>query len=208
MTKNYVSLVVALCAFVLPFTVSAQTKPGPKPGSGCDKYIAENQSLKKKIEDLKQDTVFLKNKLAFFNTITGDHEYSVTSFSSDFDFKVVSCKGDRAAQTVKVEFVVHHKRVNQKMRISASSYVKAYDELGHAFGYKEVSLGNVTNSEAIYGVVVPTDIDVRGYLLFRGVLGGTEKFKLIEIPAESGDQDGGGNEVEGKFTIKDIKINW
>lgn len=211
MTKKYA---LALCAFVLSFIVSAQTKSGPKPAaSGCDKCIVENQSLKKKIEALKQDTTFLKGKLAYFNTLTGDHEYSVTSFSSDFDLKVVSCKGDRAAQTVKVEFVVHHKRINQIIGIGnqdGNHPTMAYDEVGNTIRPTDMLLGASGNS--FLGppppTSVPTDIDVRGYILFSGILGGTEMLKLIEMYGQSRNQHDGENMVSGVITIKNLKINW
>jgi len=194
-------LIITL-SIILPLGLNAQTKVN------CDKIQNENQVLKSKVAALQQDTIFLRNKLAYYDKLNSNVDYSISSFSSQFDIKVLSCSGDRGAQTVKLEFVIHHRKVNQKMAFGDySSISSAYDEIGNKFNIKTINVGTADGSIIVY-TVIPTDIDVRGSIVFKGILGGTDKFKLVQLAVSSEDADGGQNKVEGKVDIRNIKIAW
>jgi hypothetical protein len=197
MKRFFISL-----ALILPFGLKAQTKVN------CDKIQNENQSLKSEVAALQQDTIFLRSKLAYYDKLNSNVDYSISSFSSQFDIKVLSCRGDRGAQTVKLEFVVHHRKVNQKMVFGDyNSISSAYDEVGNKFTIKTMAVGTADGSIIIFPVI-PTDIDVRGSIIFKGILGGTDKFRLVQVAVSSEDADGGQNKIEGKLDIRNIKIDW
>jgi hypothetical protein len=197
------NLFIALL-IILPIGLNAQTKVN------CDKIQNENLSLKTKISALQQDTMFLRSKLSYFDKLNSNIDFSLSSFSSQFDIKVLNCSGDRGAQTVKIEFVIHHKKANQKIRIGSydlNNTSTAYDEIGNSFKVKETSFGTETSYLPLE-MNVPTDIDLRASITFRGIIGGTDKLKLVQIFMYSENFDGGQNKIEGKIDIRNIKINW
>lgn len=184
---------IVLAVVIFPLLSKAQTK------INCDALVAENQAL-------RQDTTFLKEKLAYFEKINSSGDLIVTSFSSQFDVKVLACKGDRGAQTVKVDFVIRHKKANQYFSVKGYGS-KAYDEIGNSFSAKLMSIGTKQESN-MASDEVPTDIDVKGFVTFRGVIGGTDELKLVQISVSSMDSDGYANQLEGKIDIRNIKIDW
>jgi hypothetical protein len=168
----------------------------------------DNDSIRKQVVALKQDTMFLRSKLAYFDKLNSNVDFSLSSFSSQFVIKVLNCSGDRGAQTVKIEFIIHHKKANQKVQMGSFDLTStAYDEIGNSFLVKEITFGT---ESSIYPITlnVPTDIDLRASITFRGIIGGTDKLKLVQIFAKSEDADGGQNKIGGKIDIRNIKINW
>jgi hypothetical protein len=194
-------LLIALCLF-LPLGLAAQQT------NNCDKIQNENLSLKNKIAALQQDTAFLHSKLAYYDKLNSNVDYSLASFSSQYIVKVLNCSGDRGAQTVRIDFVLHHKRVNQEVTVyGIDGRSNAYDEIGNAFTAKAASLGTVSH-KSFATSIVPTALDVRGYIIFSGVIGGTSRLKLVQIFVESKDADGRQNGIEGKVDIRNLKIDW
>lgn len=192
--------VLVLLGLFLAIGLNAQTS------NNCEKLKKENSDLKAKIIALQQDTSFLREKLAYFDKINSNNLFSVASFSSQFDIKVLSCVGDRGAQTVKFEYTIHHKKVNQKVFVQ-SDKSNAFDEIGNTFSVKEMQLGTYLHpSYALF--VIPTDLSVRGSILFRGVIGGTNAFKLIQFEVSTEDADGGEHSIKGMVDIRNLKIDW
>lgn len=195
-------VVFAACLGGLNLYAQKKAAPQAAPKSDCSK-------LTERISALKQDSAFIHEKLAFYEKMNADTEYRVTGFSSQFDVKVLSCQGDRGAQTVRVEFVIKHRRVNQLVYIeNSSAQTNAYDEIGNMFEVSESTLGSKRSGGCYYTTTIPTDIDVRGTVTFKRVIGGTEGFKLVNIYVGSRDFDGETNKIEGVICIKNLKINW
>jgi len=192
---------------VLGFFSIATFGQAPK---NCDALKKDNQQLKESINKLKEDTTFLRSKLAYYDKLNSNVDFTLNSFNSQFTIKILSCTGDRSSQTVKIEFVIHHKKPNQDVTFNGmtTGNINAYDEIGNTFYAKDLGLANSTGSYNYAHAIIPTDIDVKGYAIFSGIIGGTDKLKLVNIFVEAKNADGGANPVSGKIEIKNLKIQW
>jgi hypothetical protein len=211
-TKSKAQLQADMDQLTKELIAATQTTSSPQKNTAVKGKATVNNSsateiaqLKERISALKQDSAFIHEKLDFYEKMNADTEYSVSSFSSQFEVKVLSCKGDRGAQTVQVEYVIKHRKVNQKVG-SSHSGCQAYDEIGNAFEIDNISLG--TDYIDYRQVLVPTDVAIKGTVTFKRILGGTEKFKQVNIFMSTSDADGGTNRIEGITSIKNLKINW
>ena len=118
--------------------------------------------------------------------------------------KFLSCTGDRGAQTVRIEFIISHNRVHQSFEGSVY-YSKAFDEIGNEFKAKEAKTGA---NDYDWDNMIPTSVDVKCSIIFRGIIGGTDKLKLVMLPVSTRDSDGGTNAISGKIEFRNVKINW
>ena len=159
---------------------------------------------------MKQDTTLLKSKIDYCDALSRPKNYELKSISNSFDIQILSCKGDRNNQTIRIDFVISHRLIHQKVCIAGSEENgKAYDEIGNEYKLKESQIGNAT-SELFGGkcTKVPTDIPLKGYFIYRNVLPGTDLLKLAFIKFKYSDFDGGYNENNGELEIKNIKVIW
>lgn len=169
----------------------------------CDQLKKENENLKNTISALKQDTTFLHEKLRYL-TITPDDGMQLSTFSSAYNIKFLSCTGDRSAQTIRIEFSIQHNKVNQEFDGDLYNS-RAYDQIGNEFRTKE---GNTGTNPFDYGNFIPTGVDVKCSVVFRGVIGGTDILKLVLLPVSTKDNDGGTNKIFGNIEMRNVKINW
>ncbi len=128
----------------------------------CDIVKKENQNLKATISKLRQDTAFLNKKIALCDVFNKPREFDLRSFSNAFNVVVLSCKGDRGQQTVKIEFLISHSLTHQEVCINiGTDDAKAENELGDTFVAKE---GNIANESTTFGYTctkVPTDVPTK-----------------------------------------------
>lgn len=172
----------------------------------------ENENLKATISKLKQDTAFLSQKIALCDIFSKQSQYELTSFSKSFKVEILSCKGDRDKQTVKIELLISHNLPHQNvsMRLGKEES-KAIDELGNVFSVKEGGIGSSstsTDGNTIVNSKVPTDIPVKCYIIVRNVLPSTDRFKFVSIKWGFTNFDDGGIPIWGNLEIRNFKIQW
>jgi hypothetical protein len=158
------------------------------------------ESLKTENKQLKDENRFLKQKIVFLNGINSDTIAKVIPFSGDYSIKVISCKGNRANQSAKIEFVISHEKVNQFFAFDPSKSI-AIDNIGNSYA--------VESPNTKFNFEVFTDTPVKLTIEIKGVLPGTELFKNIALKMASENMSGNGY-LNASYTteFKNLKIIW
>lgn len=167
------------------------------------------EELKQKISVLEQDNQRLKEKISFCDLYNKSGQIESKSFSSKFDFKVLACRGNRIDQIVEIDILLKHNLPHQEMQLFTGSKAPvAYGETGEAFDLKEAKFSQSKGGFGVEKFIIPTGVPIKGKLTFRNILPGTDKLSLITGIFEFENQDGGGNDGQGTFEIKNLTINW
>ena len=186
-------IVIVLFSVALCLTLKAQTI----------------EELKQKVSILKQDNQRLKEKVSFCDLYSNSNQIESKSFSSKFDFKVLECRGNRIDQIVEIDILLKHNLPHQQMQLFTGSKAPvAYGETGEAFELKEAMFSQSKSKYGVEEFIIPTGVPIKGTLTFRNILPGTNKLSLITGIFEFENQDGGGNDGQGAFEIKNLAINW
>jgi len=193
-------LLVIACALCVPALVLAQ-KPQPK-AMDCNAVKTENQRL-------TQQVAFLKEQL----NIVNDNSVSIANkFTSDIDFKLLSCVGDKSSQRVTVTYRCQSKDIpHQKIRFAvtnASEGVAGYDSFGKSYQVVNASLGNASTTWS-ETAILPTDIALIGTATLSNVLASNvDALRQLNLYFETKNNDGGGNGKDGIVGFSNVKINW
>lgn len=162
--------------------------------ASCEKLSKENTALKNKL-------IFLEEKVKFSEAFNNDSVIQIKSFNSDYEFKVIACKGNTNSQTVKVEVLVTLISTNQKL--AAMSYgSKAIDNLGREYSCKLTFIGSQQSGNDLF-----TNIPVLITMEFPSVMPQTEKFELVSMTLANRKPD----QDLSKFSsteIRNIPILW
>jgi hypothetical protein len=172
----------------------------------------ENTKLNTQLSHLKQDTVYLRSKLKYFENLNAPKTYDSKPISNNISTTVLSCLGDRDNQTVTVEFVISHKLLHQSICIATDeANVKAFDDTGTEFPLKAADLGATAQGD-MFGSgkcnKVPTDVPLKGRITFRNVTPGTEILMFITAAFKYRNYDSEDDYLYGTFEIKNLKIHW
>ncbi len=161
---------------------------------------SENKQLKEDNLRLKDENRFLKQKVVYLNGTNSDSIAKVIPFSGDYTIKVISCKGNRANQSAKIEFVISHEKVNQNFAFDPSKSI-AIDNIGNSY--------SVESPNTKFNFEVFTDTPVKITIEIKGVLPGTELFKNIALKMASVNITEIGYLNPAYTTeIKNLKIVW
>lgn len=176
-----------------------------------DALKKENQKLKSELNKLKDDTTFLAAKLKFCDALNQPRAFELKGISNSIDIDVLSCVGDRNNQTVKIEYLITHQLVHQHVCIASDTRnVKAYDEMGNEIPMKAADIG--TNSEGSFTSArcnkIPTEIPVKGYIIFSSILPSTDLFKFVTAAFKFKNYDSKSDYAYGTLEIKNLKIKW
>jgi hypothetical protein len=175
----------------------------------CDTYIKENNKLKASVKTLTQEKDFLNQKLELFNILNSAKDYTVKPFSDDINVQIISCRGDKAQQTVKLEIILSHNLPHQEMCVNIGEKdASAVDELGNTFAAKEGIIGMKSTTYGYICTNVPTDVPTKSNVTFRNILPGTDKLKFITVKYGYRNADGGMEWKIGFLEIRNISIKW
>ncbi len=165
--------------------------------------------LQEQITILEQQNQVLKEKVDFCDLYNNSEVSDTKSFNSNFEFKVIECKGNAIEQTVELAVTIKHSLPHQQLDLyTGSKKPIAYSETGSNYEFKSASFpesGTGFGTESFY---VPTNLLIQGKLIFRNVLPQTEKLSLINGTFQFKNKDGGGNREKGEFEIRNLNINW
>ncbi|MBS9774132.1 MAG: hypothetical protein KGV59_03120 [Tenacibaculum sp.] len=136
----------------------------------------------------------------------------IKSFSSDFDVKLLSVKGDRNSQTITIEMLIKHKIVHQKMCLNyGTNDAKLYDFEGNEYLVKEVKIGAIKKNSYNFGGYVcnkiPTNIPVKATVTFKQILPDKSKMSFFTIkvgytPFDSYDYE------YGNIEMTNLNVEW
>lgn len=149
-------------------------------------------------QKLKDENNFLNEKLNLCNALTNDTVTQVKSFSDLYSVRVASCKGDRVSQTVKIDLMLNHKTVNQKLSVNYF-YSNVVNSLG-----EQLKL-DYNYSADYYNVY--TNIPTRISITVKNVLPGTDMFSMLALQMSTCPIDEA--KYNPEFTeIRNLKIVW
>ncbi|MGI4743331.1 MAG: hypothetical protein ACRYG7_49905 [Janthinobacterium lividum] len=119
-----------------------------------------------------------------------------TQTGEDITYTLVSCTGDRKAQTVAVRFLVTNTGATRDLQ-----FVKlvAIDASGEQHSTYDVGFGNTPRSS------VPTGVPVKAAGILKGVLPSVTSFSLITLSSYHKNV-GPGKDVE--LTYREVPITW
>ena len=158
--------------------------------------------LKQKITVLEQKNKALEDKLTFCELYSQSDVSEVKSFNSNFEFKVLECRGNTNEQTVEIEVTIKHSMPNQKLFLDKSI---AYGETGSSYEFKNSYFSESTRYSSF---LIPTNMLIKGKLVYRNILPQTEKLSLVSGTFYFENKDGGGNNGMGDFEIRNLTIKW
>ncbi len=170
-------------------------------------FTAQGQTKKELQEKIK----FLEEKVKLCELYNSSPIAEVLPFSSDFEFKVLECRGNKIGQTVDIIFTIKHSLPHQKIDFyTGSERPIAYNEMGDAYEFKSVEFPNSQDGwNSTVTFILPTNILVKGKLTFKNVLPQTEKFAFVSGALKFKDRDAEyGEDKEGRFEIRNLKIDW
>lgn len=175
-------------SLLLSATLSAQT---------IDQLKKENEKLKRENEILLHNNNYLFEKLSYHSTLAGA-ENQIKPFDSNFEIKVLSCKGNTKTQEVVLELVYINKSTNK---------VLVHYYLNSALQFAIDGMGQK------YNVSVPfeetpllTGIETRVKYTIPNIMPGTDSFSVISLLChnEKGQMKNGYTSTE----IRNVKIVW
>lgn len=156
----------------------------------------ELSKTKSENQKLKDENKFLKDKIVFYQGLSND-SIEIKPFDSNYEIKVLSCKGDRISQTVKIEIILSHKMVNQ--HFASRDYTsQAIDNLGNSY--------KISGSYEQRFTQIFTDTPLKLTYTVNSILPGTEMFKNVALTMDSRNKS-----CWGEFhttEIKNLKITW
>lgn len=134
---------------------------------------------------------------------------TIKSFSNDYDLKLLSCKGDKNTQQVKIEFLIKHKKVHQKVCLYVDGrYAKSYDLEGNEFNPNSSSLGSEISTYYRTCNKMPSNVPVKASINFIKILPSVEKLSFTTIKVSYKDFDGKSKAKEGNIEIQNLDIDW
>ena len=185
--------ILFLGLIISSLTVSSQT-------------IAE---LQQQITILEQQQIVLQEKVDFCDLYNNSDISETKTFNSNFEFKVLECKGNSIDQTVELTVTIKHSLPNQQLNIwTGREKPIAYGETGNSYDFKSVKFPNSRASIGSEQFDSPTNLLIQGKITFRNILPQTEKLSLVNGTIQFRNKDGGGNKAQGTFEIKNLNINW
>ena len=152
----------------------------------------------------------LSNTTADFS----DDSTKLKSFSSNFNVKLISAEGDINQQTVTLTFLISHKLIHQEVCFNGGEYSKLYDFNGNEYNGKEISVGNAGITKPIFGGAdyscskIPTNIPVKGKVIFNKVLPSVKEFSYAEIKVGYKAFDSNDSYQYGNIEVNNIKVDW
>ena len=165
--------------------------------------------LQQQITILEQQKMVLEEKVDFCDLYNSSDTSETKTFNSNFEFKVIECKGNSIDQTVELTITIKHSLPNQKLKIwTGREKPIAYGETGTNYDYKSVKFPDSRSSFGAEEFNSPTNLLIQGKLTFRNILPQTAKLSLVNGTVKFENKDGGGNKGEGKFEIRNLNINW
>lgn len=132
------------------------------------------------------------------------------SFCNGLDFYYTGCKGDAAAQTVTIYFVMaNYNKANQKVLIDpySSKRAFAFDNIGNSYSFDRINIVN-ESSEGSLDFMIPTGLFVKGSITFKNVLPVANSLGIVNFSAKAENWNGSGNEIEDAIQLNNLKINW
>ncbi len=134
----------------------------------------------------------------------------IKSFSPNFEFNVLECRGHKIEKKVDIILTIKHSLPNQKMKFyKASRDVVAYGEMGNSYKFKNFEFPNSEwswiNQRAF---VLPTNVLLKGKLTFENISPKAKKLVFVGGTIGFENKDGGGDKGEGRFEIRNLKIDW
>jgi hypothetical protein len=164
--------------------------------------------LKEKVKVLKQQNERLQEKATFcdsYNTVNSE----VKTFDQNFEFTVLECKGNALDQTVTVTITIKHNLPHQQLSLyTGTKKPFAYGETGNNYDYKNAIFPGGINKTGVIIFSSPTNILLKGTIIFRNVLPQTEKLSLVNGTFAFKNIDGGGNSSTGEFEVRNLNISW
>lgn len=137
----------------------------------------------------------------------------IKSFSPDFEVKLLSVIGDKNNQTVEIEVLLKHKIVHQKVCFNyGKGDAKLYDFEGNEYLSKGVQIGALSQKDVLsFGSYVcnkvPTNVPVKGKILFKQVLSDTSKMSFATVKIGYKAFDGGTYEY-GTIELTNLNVDW
>ena len=120
---------------------------------------------------LEQQNERLVEKVSFCEIYNNSNLSDIKSFSPNYEFKVIDCKGNVSEQTVSVTVTLKHSLPHQSVKLFIGSQKPiAYGETGNSFEYKEAEFPQSSGIMGYQSFNMPTDILIKGTLVFRNVL--------------------------------------
>ena len=114
---------------------------------------------------------------------------------------MISCKGDKSSQSVEIEIVVNHQKVNQQLTFDLKNS-RIIDNIGNSYSMK---IPNFYSSGGSYDVFTDTPLKIT--YIVSNVLPGTEMFKMIALKMNTNTI--GQYSSPDLFTeIKNLRILW
>lgn len=175
----------------------------------------ENENLKIVLKGLKQDTSYLRKVNTTCDLLSKANNSEIVNSNRNLKFELLSVAGDRSSQTVQIDFFISHTILHQSFDLHTSEgKPKAWDNLGSLYEYKNaIFSNNPSPSNSIWDlgvikVLVPTDVRVKGSVIFRNVLPSTEKFSLVQFNYFLYNSDGGTSNENHRIELKNINIKW
>lgn len=149
-------------------------------------------------EKLKDENNFLNEKLNLCTTLANDTVTQIKSFSDLYSVQVVSCKGDRVTQTAKVDLLLTHKTVNQKLTVNYF-HSNAVNSLGEQLKLSFINSADFFN--------VYTDTPIRVTVTVKNVLPGTDMISMLALQMSTCPIDQASHNPS--YTeIRNLKIVW
>lgn len=165
--------------------------------------------LQQQITILEQQKSILQEKIDFCDLYNNSDVSETTTFNSNFEFKVIECKGNSIDQTVELTITIKHSLPNQKIKIwTGSEKPVAYGETGKNYDFKSINFPDSRGGFGAEEFNSPTNLLLQGKLTFRNILPQTAKLSLVNGTVEFENKDGGGSKGKGKFEIRNLNINW
>ncbi|WP_158837669.1 hypothetical protein [Polaribacter sp. L3A8] len=136
----------------------------------------------------------------------------IKSFSNDYDLKLLSCKGDKNTQQVRIEFLIKHKKVHQKVCFEGKKYItsdetSAFDFNGNEYKANESIVGSKKSSYVTCNKI-PTNVPLKASVNFIKILPTVEKLSFVTIKVEYRDFDGTYKNNKGNIEIQNLDIDW
>ncbi|MGL4347165.1 MAG: hypothetical protein ACRCR9_03670 [Chitinophagaceae bacterium] len=215
--RNYLFFIAVYLYFSIPCTCQTSSTHEIE----IQELDREIMSLKndlnirnKIIFGLKQDNAYLRKRINFLELATNkDHPEgkTISHFANNYNFKIVSCFGDRLYQTVTINFLICNRvGKNQLLTLDCGKTKSvAYDDTGSAYSIKYAIIGNKEkddNKGDSLIVNMPYNAYIKGAVVFRAVLGGTQ-FKLLRLAFSTENEDST-KKITGLEEIRNLKIKW
>ena len=142
------------------------------------------------------------------NTIIKKEISNIKSFSNDFNVKLLSVNGDKNNQTVKIEFLISHKLVHQKLCFNfGKNDAKMYDFEGNEYLAKSASIGAINKTYGYACNKAPTNVPLKATIIYKQILSDKDKMSFATIKVGYKANDGGRYEY-GALELNNIKIDW